>query len=312
LKGYRQLIWFFAIVWLIALCSCSDLSVDGEQSGKLSVVTTTTLLADLVSQIGGDSVTVSGLMGPGVDPHSYKATEGDVFKIIHADLVMFNGLMLEGRLDDLFRKMQQRNIHAIAVSDVLDEQHLRRINDESQLFDPHIWFSVRNWKAVATFVAEQLSLADPANRDYYMTNLSKYLAELDEVAEYIHGSIARVPPAKRVLITAHDAFGYFGDEFGFEVIGLQGISTVSEAGAADVRELANLIVKRQIPAIFVESSVSDRSIRALQEAVASRGFSVDIGGTLYSDALGASGTPQATYTGMFKHNIRTITQALTD
>lgn len=312
MKGYRQLIWFFAIVWFIALCSCSDLSVDGEQSGKLSIVTTTTLLADLVTQIGGDSVTVSGLMGPGVDPHSYKATEGDVFKIIHADLVLFNGLMLEGRLDELFRKMQQRNIHTIAVSDGLDVRQLRKISDESQLYDPHIWFSVRNWKAVARFVAEQLSLADAANRDYYMTNLSMYLAELEELTGYIHGSIARVPPAKRVLITAHDAFGYFGDEFGFEVIGLQGISTVSEAGAADLRELANLIVKRQIPAIFVESSVSDRSIRALQEAVASRGFSVDIGGTLYSDALGASGTPQATYTGMFKHNIRTITQALTD
>lgn len=312
MKGYRQLIWVFVIVWLIALCSCSDLSSNGEQSGKLTIVTTTTLLTDLVSQIGGDSVIVTGLMGPGVDPHSYKATEGDVFKIIHADLVMFNGLMLEGRLDEIFRKMQQRNIHAIAISDALDEQHLRRISAETQQFDPHIWFSVINWKTAATFVAEQLSLADIANRDYYIANLSKYHAELDELADYIRGSIARVPPAKRVLITAHDAFGYFGDEFGFEVIGLQGISTVSEAGAADVRELANVIVNRQIPAIFVESSVSDRSIRALQEAVTSRGFRVDIGGTLYSDALGTQGTPEGAYIGMFKHNIRTITFALTD
>ncbi len=312
MKGYRQLIWFFAGVWLIALCSCSDLSSDGDQSGKLRVVATTSLLADLVSQIGGDSVIVTGLMGPGVDPHSYKATEGDVFKIIHADLVMFNGLMLEGRLDELFRKMQQRNIHAIAVSDALDNRQLRKISDESQLYDPHIWFSVSNWKTVATFVAEQLSLADNDNRGYYLANLSTYHAGLDELTDYIHSSIAQVRLDKRVLITAHDAFGYFGDEFGFEVIGLQGISTVSEAGAADVRELADLIVNRQIRAIFVESSVSDRSIRALQEAVTSRGFRVDIGGTLFSDALGAPGTPEGTYIGMYKHNISTITHSLTD
>lgn len=279
-------------------------------SSRLKIVTTTTMLTDLVYQLCGDSVQLTGLMGAGVDPHLNKPSEGDVFRIYYADVIFYNGLHLEGRLESLFEKMKMRGINALNVGNSLSEDQLIGIDDEGKHFDPHIWFSVNNWKSAAIFVSLSIAELDKKNADYYSTRLENYLQQLDSLEYENKTVLGGIPASKRVLITAHDAFEYFGREYGFEVIGLQGINTVSEAGAGDVRNLADLIVNRQIPAVFVESSVSDRNIRALLEAVRSRGFSVKPGGTLYSDALGSPGTPEGTYTGMYRHNVKTIRDAL--
>jgi manganese/zinc/iron transport system substrate-binding protein len=310
-KVFLTSVWIFLFV-IVTVTSCRQPNdvADTDENARLKIVTTTTLLTDLVSQLCGDSVNLKGLMGAGVDPHLYKPTEGDVFRIINADIIFYNGLLLEGRMDELFQKMRQRNINAIPASEALLPAQLLKSDDEYSQYDPHIWLSIKNWKLVAAFVAETIAGKDQKNRAYYMDNLRRFQKELDELDTYARQRIAAVPPAQRVLVTAHDAFGYFGDEFGLEVIGLQGISTATETGAADVRNLADLIYRRRIPAIFVETSVSDRNIRALREAVASRGFRITIGGTLYSDALGSPGTPEGTYIGMFKHNVTTITDAL--
>lgn len=310
-KIFFNSFWIFLLGFLaIISCKHSNDINSRDENARLNIVTTTTLLTDLVSQICGDSVNLDGLMGAGVDPHLYKPTEGDVFRIINADIIFYNGLLLEGRMDELFQKMRKRNINAIPVSDALLPSQLLKSDDAYSQYDPHIWLSLKNWKLVAAFVAETVAGLDKKNKTYYMDNLRKFQNELDELDIYARQQIELVPLSQRVLVTAHDAFGYFGEEFGFEVIGLQGISTATETGAADVRNLASLIYQRRIPAIFVETSVSDRNIRALQESVASRGFKITIGGTLYSDALGSPGTPQGTYVGMFKHNVTTITDAL--
>ncbi len=298
------------LICLSAFVSCMNDSARRAADSRLTIVTTTTFLTDLVHQIGRDSVNLTGLMGAGVDPHLYKPTEGDVFRIISADIIFYNGLHLEGRLDDLFKQMRKRNINTFSVGEALPADYLLAENDDNAIYDPHIWLSLKNWRFIAEIVAKKMAELDQENKDYFMKNLTGFLAELAELELFIKEKIAEVPPAQRVLITAHDAFGYFGQEFGFEVIGLQGISTVSEAGATDVRNLANLIYRRKIPAIFIETSVSDRNIKAVREAVASRGFEVKIGGTLFSDALGQPGTPEGTYAGMYKHNVKTITEAL--
>ncbi|MBE0639464.1 MAG: zinc ABC transporter substrate-binding protein [Bacteroidales bacterium] len=298
--------------FFIVFVSCGTMSnrVDFKSSSRLNVVATTTMITDLVYQICGDSINLTGLMGSGVDPHLYKATEGDVFRIFDADVIFYNGLHLEGRLEDIFRKMKQRNINSIALADALDKEDLIKSEGGQELYDPHIWFSVQNWKQAAIFITKSLIEMDEKNAAYYSQSLQRYLQELTDLENFISESVEQIPSTRRVLITAHDAFGYFGHEFGFEVIGLQGISTISESGAKDVRKLADVIFDRQIPAVFIESSVSDRNIKALKEAVASRGFEIRMGGTLYSDALGSEGTPEGTYVGMYKHNMRTIREAL--
>jgi len=299
----------FVATAIFTACGLRNDPEDGDLS-RLKVVTTTTMLTDLVYQLCGDSVQRTGLMGAGVDPHFYKPTEGDVFRIYDADLIFYNGLHLEGRLVDLFGKMKQRGINALNVGNSISANQLIRIDDEGKHFDPHIWFSINNWKSAAIFVSKSIAALDAKNEEYYSTMLANYLQQLDKLEVESRLLLNEVPPPRRVLITAHDAFEYFGMEFGFEVIGLQGINTVSEAGAGNVRQLADLIVRRQIPAVFVESSVSDRNIRALVEAVRSRGFTIQPGGTLYSDALGSPGTPEGTYTGMYRHNVKTIRNAL--
>jgi manganese/zinc/iron transport system substrate-binding protein len=281
-----------------------------KESNLLKIVTTTTMLTDLVYQLCGDSVELTGLMGAGVDPHLYKPTEGDVFKIYYADIIFYNGLRLEGRLDDLFAKMKLRGINTIAVADALSANDLISLDNTNTNFDPHIWFSINNWKSIAWFVSQVIMESDKKNEYYYLQRLHNYLQQLDSLDKYNREKLSDIPLSRRVLITAHDAFGYFGKEWDIEVIGLQGINTVSEIGARDVRRLADFIVKRQIPAIFTETSVSDRNIRALREAVRSRDFEVTADGTLFSDALGAPGSIEGTYIGMYRHNVTTIWQAL--
>ena len=298
------------IILVVSACSTSTTGDKKQNGEKLKVVATTTQLTDLLKQLGGDEIDVYGLMGPGVDPHLYKASEGDVSKFFNANLIFYNGLHLEGKMTDLFEKIETRGKKTFAVANALPEEDLISVEGEIGHHDPHIWFSVANWRLAARYVADALADNDKENAQIYQQNLESYLAELDELEKYIESKIDEIPVDGRVLITAHDAFAYFGRDYKFEVVGLQGISTVSEAGAADVKNLATFIFERKIPAIFVESSVPMRNIEALQAAVKARGFETQIGGELFSDALGSAGTLEGTYVGMYRYNVDVITNAL--
>lgn len=299
---------YIVIVLLFTtLLSCKN---DKKVNGNLNIVTTTTLLTDLVNNIGGDKVNVQGLMGSGVDPHLYKASAGDVTKLSNADVIFYGGLHLEGKLVDVFEKMERQHINTIAVSDALDKKTLIGSEYFASNYDPHIWFDVHNWELITSFVVEKLSDADPENKAFFEENGTKYLEELRALDTEIKSIIDTLPKEKRILVTAHDAFNYFGQAYGFEVVGLQGLSTATEAGVQDVQNLANFIIEKKVKAIFVESSVPRRTIEALQAAVNSKKHQVKIGGTLYSDALGNAGTVEGTYIGMFKYNVNTIVKAL--
>ncbi|OBX23492.1 MULTISPECIES: metal ABC transporter solute-binding protein, Zn/Mn family [Bizionia] len=297
----------FAVVILGAFYSCKNAN---ETSSKLQVVTTTTMITDLVQNIGGDYIDVEGLMGSGVDPHLYKASEGDVNKIARADVIFYGGLHLEGKLVEVFEKMGSQNINTIAVSDAVDKKTLIGSEYFASNYDPHIWFDVTNWELITQFVVKKLSEANPEHQAIFEKNGEDYLKKLQALNMHIKSTISTLPEDKRILVTAHDAFNYFGQAYGFEVVGLQGLSTATEAGVQDVQNLATFIIDKQVKAIFVESSVPKRTIEALQAAVQSKGFDVQIGGTLYSDALGNAGTEEGTYIGMFTYNVNTIVNAL--
>lgn len=294
------------LIFLLVLSSCKTTT---KEEGKLHIVTTTNILADLVSEIGGDKIALQSLMGPGVDPHLYKASEGDVTKLFNADIIFYNGLHLEGKLADVFEKMESRK-HMVAVGDFLPKDKLIASENFGGSYDPHVWFDVAFFKQFATTVSDELSKADPENAAYYQENNSRYQKELDALDDELRETIASLPKEKRILVTAHDAFSYFGKTYDFQVIGLQGISTASEAGVRDVRNLSDFIIANNIKAIFIESSVPKRTIEALQAAVASKNHEVAIGGTLFSDALGDPGTEEGTYVGMFKYNVNTMVNAL--
>lgn len=276
----------------------------------IRIVTTVGMITDIVRNVGGERVHVTGLMGPGVDPHLYKASEGDVTRLAEADVVFYNGLHLEARLAKVFERMQGR-VRTVAVTDYIDRAVLLSPPEFEGAYDPHVWFDVTLWMKSVERVRDTLVELDSGSAELYRKNADHYLEELSSLHNYVKSRAAQVPQAQRVVITAHDAFNYFGRAYDFEVRGLQGISTAAEAGAADVQGLAQLIAERRIPAIFVESSVPLRNIEAVQEAVHSRGFDAKIGGQLFSDAMGNPGTPEGTYIGMVRHNIDTIVEALT-
>ena len=276
---------------------------------KIRVVATIGMITDIVEQVGGERVRVDGLMGPGVDPHLYKASEGDVTRMAGADVIYYGGLHLEGKMTEVFERMRGK-ILTVAVTDGIDRALLLRPPEFQGAYDPHVWFDVTLWMKAVERVAETLAQIDPKSGETYRENARTYLEKLSELHEYIRKEAGRLPPSRRVIITAHDAFNYFGRAYGFEVRGVQGISTVSEAGTADIQALANLIVEKRVPAVFVETSVPPRTMEALKEAVGARGFTVEIGGNLYSDAMGDPGTPDGTYIGMVRHNIDTIVSAL--
>ncbi|AUC74839.1 metal ABC transporter solute-binding protein, Zn/Mn family [Olleya sp. Bg11-27] len=301
----KKIILLLAIT--LALGACNSKSKD---NGKLNIVTTTTMLTDLVRNIGGDSINVNGLMGSGVDPHLYKASEGDVTKLVDADIIFFNGLHLEGKLVEVFEKMGSKTKTPIALADVIDKTTLIGSEYFASNYDPHVWFNITYFKQFAIKVAAVLSEKDAKNADYYNANATAFLSKLDTLENTVKSKIETLPADKRILVTAHDAFNYFGKSYGFEVVGLQGISTATEAGVKDVQNLANFIIENKVNAIFIESSVPKRTIEALQEAVKSKGHDVQIGGTLYSDALGSAGTIEGTYIGMFEYNLNTIVNAL--
>jgi len=292
----------------VILAGCGNKNVN--DNGKYNVVTTTTLIADIVKSISGEYINVEGLMGPGVDPHLYKASAGDVKLMQNANMVIHNGLHLEGKMGDVFEGIKDGDKLVIAVSENIDESKFIDFVTNPGNYDPHIWFDVELWKEAAIRVNEGIKILDNEHEKEYDNNLKSYLDELDELDKYIKKRVEELPEEKRILVTAHDAFNYFGNAYGFEVRGLQGISTSSEAGTSDVRELANFIVEKEIKAVFVESSVPRKSIEALQEAVRAQGFNVEIGGELYSDSTGGAGTDAETYIGTFKANIDIIIDAL--
>ena len=280
-----------------------------EEEGRLNVVTTIGMIRDVVENVGGEHVHVVGLMGPGVDPHLYKASEGDVRRLFRADVIFYGGLHLEARMGEVLEEMGGRT-RTVAVSDAIPRGELLAPPEFQGAYDPHVWFDVRLWSLTVPRVAEALAGADPAHAAEYRRNAAAYQRELAELDAYVRAQAQRVPAEQRVLITAHDAFNYFGRAYGFQVRGLQGISTAAEAGTADVQALAAFIAARRIPALFVESSIPRRTIEAVQEAVQARGFEAGIGGSLFSDAMGSPGTPEGTYMGMVRHNIDTIVGAL--
>ncbi len=289
------------------IVSCTD---GQEGSGKLRVVTTTTMLTDLVKNIGGDAVDVEGLMGAGVDPHLYKASEGDVTKLFKADIIFYSGLHLEGKLVDVFEKMKSQNKKTVSLGESLNMDELISSRLFASNYDPHVWFNIQFFKQFAHKVTAVLSEANPENAPLFKENNDIYQEKLNVLEVEIRDIIATLPEEKRVLVTAHDAFNYFGNEYGFEVVGLQGISTATEAGVQDVQRLSDFIIEKNVKAIFIESSVPRRTIEALQAAVLSKKHQVAIGGSLYSDALGSAGTEEGTYIGMFKYNVKTIVEAL--
>ncbi|PTM00687.1 MAG: manganese transporter [Bacteroidetes bacterium] len=295
------------LIVITLVFSCKN---ETKDNGKLNVVTTTSMITDLVKNIAGDSINIQGLMGSGVDPHLYKASEGDVSKLVNADIIFYNGLHLEGKLVEVFEKMGSATKTPIALADQLDENTLIGSDYFASNYDPHVWFDIDYFKQFAENVAHVLSDKSPKNASIFEENKTKYISQLDELQDKVKSIIETLPQEKRILVTAHDAFNYFGKAYGFEVVGLQGLSTATEAGVQDVQKLAAFIIEKKIKAIFVESSVPKRTIEALKAAVNSKGHDVEIGGTLYSDALGNAGTIEGTYIGMFEYNVNTIVNAL--
>jgi manganese/zinc/iron transport system substrate-binding protein len=313
-KRKKAVRWIGLLIAAVLVTGCA-LPASSDNAGdiasrKVRVTTTTGMIADIVRNVGGDRVEVTGLMGPGVDPHLYKPSTGDVFKLDSADIIFYGGLHLEGRMAELFEKMAENGKPAFAVSEEIDPARLLDSADYAGQHDPHIWFDVTLWQYAVRKVAKEMANFDPNSRNIYERNRDAYLEQLDELHRYARAQIDLIPQPARVLITAHDAFGYFGAQYGFEVKGLQGTSTATEASARNVQELAQLITDRKIKAIFVESSVPSATIEAVQKAVQARGWAVKIGGELFSDAMGTAGTPEGTYIGMVKHNVDTIVNAL--
>lgn len=300
-----------AILLVSGGCSGGPGGVGGqaetEDGGKLKVACTVGMIADLARRIGGEDVAVTGLMGPGVDPHLYKASESDIAQLASADLVLYNGLHLEGKMGDVLERLGKRR-PVVAVTRTIPKDRLTGTGGEHH--DPHVWFDVSLWTMAAEAIRDALSEARPAKKADFERNAAALLTELMELHVWCGQELAKIPKERRVLITAHDAFGYFGKAYDLEVHGIQGISTESEAGLKDINALIDLLATRKIKAVFVESSVPRKNIEALVEGCRARGHELTVGGELFSDAMGAAGTPEATYPGMVRHNVNTIVKAL--
>lgn len=292
----------------VAAASAAETGTD-PAARPLAVVATTGMIADAAREIGGDRVAVEALMGPGVDPHSYRQTRSDIAAMTRADLVLWHGLYLEAQLEGFLEGLAERQ-RVVAVAEDLPEEHLIAHDDYAEKKDPHVWMDPDLWQLVVARIRDALIEASPADEAVFRENARIHLAEIDALSDYADRVLASVPEAARVLVTAHDAFNYFGRAYGFEVVGIQGISTESEAGLRRIESLVDMLVTRGIGAVFVETSVTDRNVRALIEGAAARGHEVRIGGELYSDAMGEPGTYEGTYLGMIDHNVTVIASAL--
>lgn len=277
---------------------------------KYTVVATTGHVADLVRNVAGDRAQVVGLLGEGVDPHTYRLTRSDTAQLMRADIVFYNGLLLEGKMTDALIRVASAGKPVHAVTELIPEERLLEPEEAKEQFDPHAWMDVRNWILATEVVRDRLSAFDPDGAPAYAANAARYADVLTELDGYARRVLAGIPEASRVLVTAHDAFNYLGRAYGLEVVGIQGLSTESEAGLKEMEALVDLLVTRGIGAVFVETSVTDRNVRALIEGAAARGHRVEVGGSLYSDALGPPGTYEGTYVGMIDHNVTTIARAL--
>lgn len=306
----KKIVGIFLVISLIFVSACSKQNVNKDNDdGKIIVTTTIGQIADAVKNIGGEKVTVNSLMGPGTDPHLYKATQGDISKLEKADIIFYSGLYLEGKMLDVLERINKTK-PTYAIAEAIDKEKLLSASGGSYAYDPHVWFDINLWKEALEVVKTGLIEIDPDNKDYYEENAQKYFNQLDELSAYAVEEMAQIPDEQRVLVTAHDAFGYFGKAFDMEVMGLQGLSTDSEYGLGDVQNLVDTLVKRNIKAVFIESSISERSINAVIEGAKQKGHEVKIGGELFSDAMGEEGTEEGTYIGMYKHNVKTISEAI--
>ncbi|WP_091001833.1 metal ABC transporter solute-binding protein, Zn/Mn family [Paenibacillus sp. OK003] len=306
----RGLMTLAAVVLVIVLTACSSTAETGGSEGKVQVTATTGMIADVAREVGGAYVDVTGLMGPGVDPHLYKASQGDIRKLEQAKVIFYNGLHLEGKMTDILEKMSKSKI-VTAVSENIPVEELRSGKDTGGTeYDPHVWFDVSHWMHATEAVRDTLVEADPKHAEEYKAQAEQYLTKLEALDSEVREKIQEIPEASRVLVTAHDAFGYFGQAYGMKVMGLQGISTAAEYGARDVSELRDYLVDNNIKAVFVESSVPAKAMEAIIAGAAQKGHTVNIGGELFSDAMGAEGTEEGTYIGMIRHNTQTIVEAL--
>jgi manganese/zinc/iron transport system substrate-binding protein len=308
-----RLRWLLATVLAAALAGCAAPPTDRGPvvNRPVRVTTTTNFITDAVSRIGGDRVVVTGLMGPGVDPHLFRASARDVQTLRDADLILYGGLQLEGRMADLFGELAERQPTVAITRDIPRGDLLTPAAGAHTEYDPHMWFDVGLWERASRTIAGSLTERDPAGGPVYQRNLDAYLADLDGLDTEIRGLLGAVAPAQRVLVTSHDAFEYFGRRYGLQVAGIQGISTAAEATTADVERVAQLIADHRVPTVFVESSVPRQTIDALVAAAAQRGQTVRVGTQLYTDAAGQPGTPEGTYIGMLRANAERIAAGLT-
>lgn len=302
--------WMTALLALTALLISACGAEPSENDGKLKITATTGMIADAAAQVGGEHTVVTALMGQGTDPHLYQASHGDVKKLDRADIIFYNGLHLEGKMAELFERLE--NIKpTVAVSSALDESQLHSAPDQSGgAYDPHIWFNVKLWMSAVEVIRDTLMEKDAAHASYYEERAAAYLQELQKLDDYAREQLALIPEQSRILVTVHDAFGYFGEAYGLAVTGLQGMNTMSEYGSKDVSNLRDYLVANQIKAVFIESSVSPKSIESVIEGARKLGHEVSIGGELFSDAMGKEGTPEGTYIGMVEHNVDRIAEAL--
>ena len=294
-----------ALVLLAGGCAAAP----EDDDGRLRVTATTGMIADAARNVAGEHARVTGLMGPGVDPHSYRPSQRALGALREADLILYNGLFLEGAMAGVLERLGERQ-PVVAVAEAVPEEQLLDSPDYEGAYDPHIWFDVSLWMVAVERIRDALMEHDPENAAAYEANAAAYLAELGALHEEARETLAGVPEEHRVLVTAHDAFGYFGRAYDVEVMALQGISTAAEFGLHEVTSLARVIAEREIKAVFPESTISPRSVRALIEGVEGLGHEVREGGTLFSDAMGEPGTPEGTYVGMVRHNVNTIAEAL--
>jgi manganese/zinc/iron transport system substrate-binding protein len=287
----------------------SQLVMAGGEPG-LKIVTTTGMIKDVVQQVAGDRATVVSIMGEGVDPHLYQPTSADVRKVLGADMVFANGLKLEGRMTEVFEKSRSMGNEVVIITDRIDKSTCLESPDYPGEHDPHVWHDVTMWTSSIPIIVGELTRIDPEGAEQYKANGETYADRLNALHGYATWVIGTIPREQRVLITAHDAFGYFGRTYGVEVRGVQGITTESEAGIRDINAMVDFIVDRQITAVFIESSVSERNVQALVEGASSRGHEVKVGGMLYSDSMGAPGTWEGTYEGMIEHNVNLMAASL--
>ncbi len=299
------------LLTLLTACGAATTTPDTSQQ-RLNVVATTGQIADTVANVGGDQIKLTTLLGPGIDPHSYVPTEGNMTTLQNAQIIFYNGLHLEARMDRVLQQIAQNsNVTVVAVAETLPELSLLSWEPEAGMpYDPHVWNDVRLWIQVTEIIRDTLVTADPAHAEIYTANAATYIEQLQTLHNDIQAAVSQIPQERRVLVTAHDAFGYFGRAYGFAVEAVQGISTETEASTADIQALASLVVERQVPAIFIETTISPRTIEAVQAAVRAAGHEVKLGGELFSDAIGEPGTPAGTYIGMMRHNTDTIVAAL--